>query len=262
MPSFGEVLTSIVRQDDAYRLDTPDDWAQGRTLFGGMTAALSLAAARDALGELGPLRSAQLAFVGPAAGALRLRPELLRQGRSSAMANVDCFGENGLAARATFVFGAARDSEVTHVRVATPDVPPPDECAPFHRTSKPLAGFLGRFEFRLAAGARLLETEKPPEFSVWVRYRDAIGNDPLAALLAMGDALPSAAWVSFPKPAAVSTMTWTMDFHRQPEAADDWHLIHSTSESAGEGYSLQAMRVYSRAGEPIASARQLVAIFI
>lgn len=261
MSSLHETIATLARDGDDYRIDAPELWAQGRTLFGGMTAVLSHGALVQAFGDLGPLRSAQFSFVGPASGQLRFRPELLRRGRSSAVVGVDCWNEEGLAARSTFFFGAARESAVTHDYMTRMEVPPPDACEPFHRTSKPLTGFLARFETRLAAGHRILQPGNKPEFAVWARLRDGDGADPISALLAFTDCLPCAAWVDFPKPAPVSTMSWGVDFRQPLPATGGWHLIWSSSEAAEEGYSLQDMRVYNEAGEPLIASRQVVAIF-
>lgn len=261
MTSLASVLGSLVEQDGGYRIDAPEAWAQGRTLYGGINAALTYAALVRGYGSQPPIRSAQLAFVGPASGALDFRAEVLRQGKSSASFATECRNADGVAARGTFVFGTGRESAVAHDFAPRLDVPAPEECARFHKTDKPLPGFLGRFEFRLAAGARLFEPEKKPEFAVWVRLVEGDHEDPVANLLAIADALPCAAMASFPRPAAVSTVTWGIDFHQPAPAADGWHLIRSISEQAAEGYSLQEMRVFNRDGEALASARQLVAIF-
>ena len=261
MTALVAVLGSLAQKDGGHRIDAPEQWAQGRTLYGGINAALAYSALVRAHGPQPPLRSAQLAFVGPAAGMLDFHSEVLRQGKSSATIATECRNEDGVAARGTFVFGAARDSAVEHDFAPRPDVPAPEDCGRFHTTDKPLPGFLGRFEFRLATGARLFEPEKKPEFAVWVRLLEGDSEDPVANLLAIADALPCAAMANFLRPAAVSTVTWGIDFHHPAPAAGGWHLIRSVSEQAAEGYSLQEMRVFNRDGEALASARQLVAIF-
>lgn len=262
MPSLGETLSALSKQGADHVIDAPEEWAQGRTLFGGMTAALSYAAITREHGDLGPIRSAQLTFIGPAWGHLRFRSSLLRRGRSAAFVGAECVNDDGIAARSTFVFGAARDSEVVHDFTPPMDVPQPDDCEPFYNTTRPLMGFLAQFEFRLASGARLFSQADRPEFAAWVRFREDTGVDPVAALLGMADALPCAAMSTFSKSAAISTITWSVDFHAPSNISDGWHLIWSSSESAAHGYSLQNMRVYDSTGTPLISSRQVVALFI
>jgi acyl-CoA thioesterase len=263
MSSLRAVVETLAPEGDAFVIQAPEDWGQGRTLYGGMTAALAYEAVKRGLGDLGPLRSAQFTFIGPAAGRLRFEPKLLRRGRSSAIAAVECFNEDGHAARATFMFGAARESKVAHEYVSMPKVDAPDAVQPFRKEGgNAPRGFWNNFETRLASGGRLFEASaERPEFAVWTRFLDTGGADPVTALLALADCLPPAAMVHFPTPAPISTMTWTVDLMQVPQSADGWHLLWSASDHAADGYSMQAMTLWNDAGEALAVGRQAVAIF-
>lgn len=263
MSSLRTVVETLVPEGDGFAIDAPADWSQGRTLYGGITAAFAYESVRRSQEGLPPLRSAQFTFVGPASGRLRFTSTVLRRGRSSTLIAADCLSEEGTAARAVFAFGAARESKVAHTLLAAPNVPAPDDCASFRKegaAARP--GFWNNFETRLASGGRLMDgaTDKP-EFAVWTRFLDIGGADPTTALLAIADCLPPAAMVVFPAPAPISTITWTVDIAHVPERFDGWHLLWSSSEQAGEGYSLQNMAMWSGRGELIAAGRQNVAIF-
>ncbi|MBL8531178.1 MAG: thioesterase family protein [Hyphomonadaceae bacterium] len=261
--SLASVVDRLAPEGDGFVIEAPEDWAQGRTLYGGMTAALIYEASRRAQGALPPLRSAQFSFIGPAAGKLRLTSTLLRQGRSSAMVAGECFNEEGAAARALFVFGAARESKVAHNDLPAPPAPAPESCGPFRKEgANAPRGFWNNFETRLAAGGRIFETAAPrPEFAVWTRFLDPGAVDPVTALLAIADCLPPAAMVHFPAPAPISTVTWTVDIAHTPASADAWRLLWSRSDHAGEGYSLQSMTMWDAEGRALAVGRQAVAIF-
>jgi acyl-CoA thioesterase len=263
MTSFHDAIEALAPDGAAYVIDAPQDWAQGRTLYGGMTAALAHEAVRRGLGDLGPLRSAQFTFIGPASGQLRFETSLLRRGRSSALVACDCLNAEGTAARSLFVFGGARESKVAHDYLPLPELPRPEALTPFRKegASAP-RGFWNNFETRLAKGGRLFDISEPrPEFSVWTRFLDVGPAHPLTALLAMADCLPPAAMVHFPAPAPISTMTWTVDVLTQPQSLDDWVLLHASSEHAGDGYSMQSMMMWGADGAPLAVGRQTVAIF-
>lgn len=261
--SLRDVVETLAPDGDGFSIEAPQAWAQGRTLYGGMTAALAYEAAGRALGALGPLRSAQFTFVGPASGRLRFTTTLLRRGRSSAIVASECFNAEGPAARATFVFGAARESKVTHDYLAMPDVARPEALAPFRKEGPEAPrGFWNNFETRLAAGGRLFDPSAPlPEFSLWARFLDAGGADPTTALLAMADCPPPAAMVHFPSPAPISTITWSVDLLSQPASAEGWRLLRSSSDHSADGYSMQNMMAWNEDGAPLAIGRQAVAIF-
>jgi acyl-CoA thioesterase len=263
MSSLRAALDALTPEADAFAIDAPEGWGQGRTLYGGMTAALAYEAVKRAHNDLAPLRSAQLTFIGPAAGRLRFTSSILRRGRSSTLIAADCTNEDGHAARALFVFGAARESKVAHDLLELPDVAAPDACPPFRKGAPSARGFWDHFETRLASGGRLLDQAAPrPEFAVWTRCLDAGGADPVTAMLAIADCLPPAAMVHFPQPAPISTMTWSVDVMNIPASGDGWFLLSSSSEHAADGYSMQSMMMWDQAGAPVAVGRQAVAIFV
>lgn len=68
MPAFPALLATIEATDDTFRLETASDWMQGRTFYGGITAALCLEAAQRRFKNHPQLRSAHVTFIGPAAG--------------------------------------------------------------------------------------------------------------------------------------------------------------------------------------------------
>ena len=107
---FTELAGGAPYSDGALTQTIPPKWMQGRTTYGGLTAALCLETAMRAFPELPPLRSAQVSFIGPAGGAVEGRARMLRQGKSVTFVEADLFGEKGIATRATFAFGGARAS--------------------------------------------------------------------------------------------------------------------------------------------------------
>ncbi len=261
MASLQRVIDETTAKGTGFNLTAPPAWSQGRTLYGGMSAALCHEAARSLVALDTPLRSAQFAFIGPAGGSLRLVPSVARQGKSSSVIVVDMFVEDAIAAKATFVFGAARDSVIAYDRDQFPSVPLPADCPPLFPDGHSGLSFADNFEVRLAAGSFLLSGGEP-EFTLWVRFRDAQTVDPVTALLALADAPPPAAMTLFPQPAAISTATWAVDLMHAPTDANGWHLLRSTGEQAADGYAMQDMTLWDFTGRRLIQGRQCVAIFI
>ena len=77
MTEFTELLEGFQRDDDAWTVTVSDDWLQGRTVYGGLGAALCLEATQRSIPDLPPLRSAQVSFAGPATGRLRIHLRVL-----------------------------------------------------------------------------------------------------------------------------------------------------------------------------------------
>jgi acyl-CoA thioesterase len=254
------VISSLRADGEALVCEADPSWGQGRTLYGGMTAALSTQAAILNFPELPPLRSAQFNFIGPAQGRLSFATELLRQGKSSTIIGVDCRNEQGMAARSILTYGADRQSEVMHEAPLAPDTPSADQSPPFFPQEGMGPTFARHFETRLARGSRPLQGGDP-DMWVWVRLKDGEGVAPVPVLMALGDSLPPAAMISFPNPGPISTMSWSIDLFRH-DAPEGWFLFRSLSEQAKDGYSCQAMWLWDAQGRLVAASRQVVAVFV
>ncbi len=261
LTGFSVMMAGMQAADDGYSITLPDDWLQGRTAYGGLSAAVCLEAARRAFPGLPALRSAQFAFIGPATGALRLAPRVLRQGKSTVFASVDLEGDDGLAARATLCFGAQRESAGAYDKLSMPAAPPPADCPSFY-TWPNRPNFMEHFEGRLAGGGAPMSSHVLPEMLVWLRHRDAPAGDDLVRLVALADALPPAAFASLSAGAPISTMTWAIDlFEPAPRSETGWWLVQGIAETIRNGYSAQTTVIWSPDGRPVLSARQNVAIF-
>jgi acyl-CoA thioesterase len=263
MAAFADLIASITAEGDAYNVAIPESWLQGRTAYGGLSAALCLETALRAVPELPPLRAAQFALIGPASGPLTMRASVLRRGKSAVNVGVDLSGEAGLATRAILTFGVARKSVVAYENLPMPKVTSIAGSPPFFPGERSPITFQQHFESRLGGGARPMTPDAAPEMDIWFRHRDARAHDGIVPLVALADAPPPAAMVMFPQAAPISTMTWTMDvLSDAPKTDDGWWLVQSRADNAHQGYAAHAMMIWNARGEPIIAARQTVAIFL
>jgi hypothetical protein len=272
--AFSEVLAELAAGGT---VGVGDDWTQGRTLFGGLSAALAAAdgtrAAREGPAAAPPLRSGQFAFIGPAAGPVSVSSTVLRRGRSAVFVQSDVTTEQGLALRAILTFGSARPSAMAYEDLPAPPARPVADCPSLHGPGGG-PGFAAHFDvrpadgevwFRRDAGGNVERRAGKPDLILWARHRDpGAGLDPIA-LLALGDIPPPAAMRLMAAPAPISTMTWMVDFLNPPTPApaqdDGWRLLRSTAEVVTEGYCSQSMSLWDSAGRPLMAGRQNVAVF-
>src|SRR5262245_24114101 len=92
--------------------DVPEDWMQGRSVFGGLQLALALRAMR-ALVPADPLRTLQATFFAPVRqGTVRVRAEVMRRGKSTMHVEARILDGGATLALAIGVFGVARVSQV------------------------------------------------------------------------------------------------------------------------------------------------------
>jgi acyl-CoA thioesterase len=241
--------------------NTPANWLQGRTAYGGLSAALALQAAlRDGPPGLPPLKSAQIAFVGPAATSLTFKTAVLSQGKSATCVSVDCMAGADVALRAMFIFADPRPSRIQHDYYQFPAVSGPESYQRLGVVSQAPAS-LANFELRFAGKSLPVTGSDHPELLAWVRHLGASGVDPTVALLALGDSLPLAVMACFTEFAPISSMTWTLDI-AQPVVDGEWFLLRSASQRAQAGYSFQTMEIWNEQGKLVLSGSQTVAFFV
>ncbi|MDF7773816.1 thioesterase family protein [Sphingomonas sp. AOB5] len=256
MTSITQILAAAERTDTGMRAAIPAGWLQGRTAYGGLSSALALEAAMAIEPDLPPLRSAQVAFIGPLAGEVTVTATKLRRGRNAAFIQSDIVSEAGLGYRATFIFMAALQSRIAHDQAARAPLAPPAPDAKLY--TGPEDFFTGNFNFFDPK-----EAKGPAEWLRWARLRERDGLHPMTELMAIGDALPPAAFKLIEgQQAPLSSLNWQINFTTaNPTTDDGWWLLHAVADRASDGYSSQRMTMWNAAGDQIAEAMQAVAIF-
>ena len=125
---FSELLQTLQADGDSadsdsadsmqWRAEVPESWAQGRTLFGGIQAAIGVAAMRKAVPADWPLRSLQVSFIAPVApGAQRIQTRVLRTGKSAIHVEARLMDGDASGCFMLGIFGRGRDSAI---RIAPP----------------------------------------------------------------------------------------------------------------------------------------------
>lgn len=246
--------------EDGVSWTITDDWMQGRTTYGGLSAALCLAAVRRHQPDLPPLRSATVAFIGPAGGDVIVRPQERRRGKSVSFYQAELHGAQGVATHCTFAFGAHRESALDTTWTPRPSVPPPDACGMLMPTEI-APRFTQHFDTRLARGASPGSASTEHDHFIWVRHVDRAADD-IVALVALADMPPPAVMPMASGFVPVSSMTWLLNILAEaPTTTDRWWLLQTRAEHAANGYSSQDMLIWNADLELVVAGRQSVAIF-
>lgn len=261
MTTFSELLSGMESTEPgALDITIPETWMQGRTTYGGLSAALCLEAAYACFEGLPPLRSAQVAFIGPAGGKLKLKPTLLRQGKSVNYVAVDMFGEQGLATHTVFCFGKGRDAKLQASSIPSPKVAVPEASERFIPEGFGPT-FLQHFEQKLARGARPAAGASIADHHIWVRHKPH-SHHGFVGLIALADMPPPAIIATLDEMPPLSSMTWMINFLSESiETEDGWWLMRSLNEHAQNGYASENMTLWNRQGQAIMTAKQNITIF-
>lgn len=256
MTPIAEIIAGAREEAAGLALTIPGDWMQGRTAYGGLSAALALEAAFRVEPDLPPLRSAQVAFIGPLAGEVHVSATRLRRGRNAAFVQADVSGESGLGLRATFVFMASLESRLHRDAAPRAPVGPPAPDAKLY--IGPDDFFTGNFAFHdIKTGT------SEAEWLRWAKLRDTTGLHPMLELMAIGDGLPPGAYKLLGGGnAPLSSLNWSINLlATDPATEDGWWLLNSIADTAIGGVSSQRMTIWNAAGEAVAEAMQSVAVY-
>ena len=263
MPTpLSELMKRCVAATGAAAIDAVgDDWMQGRSVFGGLQAAVALQAMRTLVPAV-PLRTLQITFIAPVgATELRALARVLRTGKSATHIEARLGSESDTLAVAVGVFGSARDSIV---RLDPPAANPPPATPPVQVPYR--AGvwpnFIQQFDMALLAGALPFSGTHIDRIVYRLGLRDS-GRTSEAHLLAFADLMPPVALSWMPGVVPGSSLTWMLEilddgFTTQP--LQGWR-VDAVMSSARDGYTGQTTTIYAPDGKVVALSRQSMVVF-
>ena len=257
---LSQLLARIEARDGTAKLDVPDDWLQGRTLFGGMQAIVGLAAMRS-LGPEAPLRSLQVTFLAPVPGGpVTARAETLRSGKSATHVEARVVDGDKTLAVMVGVFGLPRASEVT----LRPEQPAVTSTKPIDMPWVPgvAPNFTQHFKARWLVGAPPWSGVREPTNVIELALRDS-GTATEAHVLAMADFIPPIAMSYLTTRVAGASLTWMLELLTEDVSAlrlDGWRM-DAQMAAAHSGYVNQSLVLWGPGGVPVALGRQTMVVF-
>jgi len=249
--------------DTLYRMSA--DWMQGRTVYGGLVAAMALTAMGGHVPEGRKIRSLLISFVGPVtADPFQIRTRPLRSGKSVTTTEAMVIQNGNICFTALGSFGGDRQSAVQAAPESRPAMADPSEGIELPYIEGMTPAFTRHFAYRWGIGALPFSGKGGQEIGGWISFRQ--GTDCLteAWLVALADAWPTPALSSLQEPAAASTMTWALQFvhlNRNTCAENEWWGYHCRVDSAEKGYVHERSRVWAPDGNLALFCQQTTALF-
>ena len=248
-------------------IDIPEGWSQGRTLYGGLAAAMMIQKAFATVGDLEKkLLTTSITFVGPIEiSKVRLTAEVLREGKSVTSVEVRLWQNNAVQTILLASFGLPRASEIeVHQERQAPSLTVPNEqhILPVH----PLAPeCMQQMQLIWAAGQLPCSASSIPDFTGWMRFCPSCHENramtPTDLVLAF-DMWPPGVLPMFKKMAPASSLTWTITFvHSVETQLQDWMKYKVFTDMAHGGYATEYAHLWDKNDRLIAIARQTVTVF-
>lgn len=258
--AFSKLLANIVTSEGAASVDVPDDWLQGRTLFGGLQAVIGLAAMRT-VAPPHPLRSMQVTFLAPVPGGpVRAVARVLRSGKNTAHVEARIVEGDSTLCLMVGVFGAARDSAVALRPVQEPV--PGGTAIELPWIPGVVPNFTQHFRARWMAGAPPTTGVQHPRSVVELAMRDE-GPTSEHHVVAMADFIPPIALSYLKAMAPAASLTWMLELLTEEVASlplEGWRVDAEMTAAAG-GYTHQSLLLWGPGGVPVALGRQTMVVF-
>ncbi|WP_137938786.1 thioesterase family protein [Chitinivorax sp. B] len=253
-----------VRCGDQYAL--PDDWMQGRTVYGGIAAALMLEVLFKQVPADRSPRSLTVSFIGPAEpGTVTVRTQLYRSGKYVTQAQAWLEQKGDVIATLLVSLGAKRESLLSKTAEIPPAMKAVDALSDMPFVPGVMPDFVQHLQFRWATDEAPFAGQGIGQIGGWQRLRECGDTFGASHILALLDAWPVAALPLFPKPAPFSSLTWTVELLcdlPMMVPADGWWQFHDRTDFLAEGYAHTQARLWSPSGQPVALSRQTVSIFL
>lgn len=259
--TFDDILACVDGKGNGH---FPEGWGQGRALFGGLVGAVLFDHLQKTVAAGRTLRSFSLSFVAPATpGAVSLRSEVFREGKSVMQAQVRAEQQGQVVAVMLASFGATRSSGIHVEAPETPAMRSVEESMPMTFVEGVFPDFLAHFDMCWAQGAAPFSGAAKPDFSGYMRFQEAPERFSIPAFIALADAWPPSVLPMLTGPAPASSLTWTLELLDDPSSRspDTWWQYQVITDHFSEGYGQSRATIWDDQGKALAFSSQTVTVF-
>ena len=257
-------MATELGKDNTKVMQFPENWCQGRTAFGGLSAALLYQAIRQHIDSSRRLLSLSTNFVGPllAETDFTIDVDVLREGKNSAqvLAKVIQGGEVCVITQACF--GAQRQSGVKVDVTKTMQLTPVNEQFVLPYLEGQMPAFFQHISLCLQQGNMPFTNSDTSHLGGWMKFKHIPEQMQEAHIIALADAWPPTLLQMYKQPAPASSMSWYIEFVEEPATAHNgWLGYEAITHHSKDGYGLEDGCIWSEDGKLIALSRQTVALF-
>jgi acyl-CoA thioesterase len=236
-------------------------WTQGRGAYGGLVTAMLVRAMQADAPRGQAITTVTASFVAPATeGLARIETTAIRNGRNVSTARASLLRDEQTLAFALATFAREREGAPSFH-----DRPMPAAAAPSAALDGPdehyIPPFARRFSFRQTHGPRPFSGGAEARVAGWCRLEEPGVPTDAALVSAILDAWPPAAVALSPAWCPVASIDLTYHFLTALPIASEWLFYDARASHVHGGLSDEHATLWTERGEPIATSRQLIALF-
>lgn len=258
-------LGSQAALDKETQIVAPKEWAQGRTVYGGLSAGILYAAAKGVVSPDRVMRSMSTNFVGPLLSELpfTVDVEVVREGKNVSQIQTRAIQNGKYCVVSQICFAQGRESKITVENSDTHQLSLPKKGNFIPQIPKVTPKFLKHIDLSIQDGGIPFTGRKSSHYHGWMRFKQAPTAFTDAHLVSIIDAWPPTLLQMLKWPAPASTVSWNLEFlhPHSPIQPTDWLAYQSQTRQAGDGYGHTEANIWDAHGKLIAVSRQTVAVF-
>ena len=240
-----------------------EQWSQGRSAFGGISAAFAMTAMKKLVPVGTPLRSLSVSFIAPVPpGPVSVKTTVIRKGKNETQVEASVICSNSICLRAMAAFGNSRQTyNVTSEKNLK--LKSRGSGIKFEDHEKQTPTFLQFFEGEWVNEGLPFAGQLSRDLELWVRHNIDLSEFSEEKLITICDIPPPVILSHFKKPPIPSSsLTWSLEFVIPPdEIPSDWFFLKFFVDAAANGYTQQSGSIYDVKGRLCALSRQCMVYF-
>ncbi|MCK6509586.1 thioesterase family protein [Myxococcota bacterium] len=248
---------------EGWRFVVPEGWMQGRSIFGGFTAAALAALGYRHIDADRVLRTMNIQLTHPTVpGEAQGQITILREGKNTTFAQAQLFQNGQITATASLIFTKPRETSkpvLPSLRWSPITEPPPEQLDDLPYLPEIFPEFTQHFAMRWAQGSPPFSSAQEASFSGYCRFRKPAGD--AEALLGLLDAWPCPSFSIVDRPIMASTVTWTAHLLAIPTDFDGWFAFTYETVAGEGGFHTAVGRLHDPQGNLVGWTEQLVILF-
>jgi acyl-CoA thioesterase len=249
-----------IQDEEAWQFEMPSDWMQGRSVFGGVTAAAAVALGGRVVGSARMLRTMNIHLVRPTTpGPVRGDVQIIRQGKNVTFAQVSLSQDRGVTASATLVFAQAGASNLETSGTMPLGLAEPDSLPSMPHVPGVVPDFVKQVDLKWLHGSPPFSGSETAEFGGYCRFRVPAGS--AEGVVALLDVWPCPSLSQLAAPAPASTVAWTAHIVESNADLSDWCYFTYKTVAGKDGFHTCAGTLFDGRGVLIGFTEQLVAVY-
>lgn len=236
----------------------PNNWSQGRTTFGGLSAALIYLKILEQVDGDKTLRNFDLSFCGPLYidHSFNISVELLRSGRTISSYSARIEQDDRICVSAQATFATAIDSTLSINTVPALNLPHVEKAKLLDTSSTLFPEFVKNLELHFTSGDPMFSGSELPGYEGWMKFKHDSAEMQVAHLIALIDAWPPATSSCLSKPSALSTVNWNIKLAQPLPDITPLLAYQSTTDYSENGMAFTRANVSNTDGNLLALSEQ------